>query len=530
LPRAVHESAADELNSDVRRHQGGDTPPSESACTTRSRKHTENLDAVFAQAPISICMLQGPEQRFAFANPACHAALGKMLVIGEPLGTAFPELAQDFGPIIRRVLETGEPFIGHEIAAQLAHRRPGQTSYMNLVYQPSRDPEGAIQGVLVFGFDVTEQVVARRAEAAVEAQRLSEMQFRLAIRSAGLIVFGQDLQLRHVWIHNPVPGFTPDAIIGKSDRDLHTPENAERLERVKLRALGGEAVREEVTLHWPDSVAHYQLTVEPHRDGSGAIDGLIGACLDITEQVCARESLAALAARLEAAVELRDDFLSIAGHELKTPLAALLMHIQSIQRARKTEGTPPKLDERLAKAANAAGRLDKLINQMLDVSRISAGRLELDREMFCLGDVLRDVVDRFAEQAERAGSTIVLHAGTDVRGSWDRFRTDQVFTNLIANALKYGNGQPIDVELVAHDDGAEVRVIDRGIGIDPSQQHKIFERFERAVGTREFGGFGLGLWICRQIVDASGGRISVVSAPGKGSTFEVWLPRVTETT
>ena len=226
---------------------------------------------------------------------------------------------------------------------------------------------------------------------------------------------------------------------------------------------------------------------------------------------------------LEAAVQVRDDFLSIAGHELKTPLASFLMQIQGLQRAIRKDPTVA-IDDRLEKAARSAMRMERLINQLLDVTRIAAGKLSLEPERFNLADLVKEVVARFADATAKVSCPIVVHAEDAVTGCWDRLRMDQVVSNLVGNAVKYGQGKLVQVDLSMADGDAVLRVTDQGIGIDREHEKKIFQRFERAVATREFGGFGLGLWITRQIVEVSAGRIEVESAPGKGSTFTVHLP------
>ncbi len=255
----------------------------------------------------------------------------------------------------------------------------------------------------------------------------------------------------------------------------------------------------------------------PLRDQSDQIQKWFGTLTDIQDQ---KE----VEGKLAEALHTRDDFLAIAGHELKTPLTALLMHVQGLQSARRAEVSAEKFDARLEKAARVGDRLASLIDQMLDVSRITAGRLQLEPEEFDLGALVKEVSDRFSEEAARAGSSIALDLQDGVHGTWDRLRLEQVVTNLISNAVKYGKGNPIDMLLTLEGGVAVLRVKDRGIGILPGQQAKIFERFERAVGPREFGGFGLGLWITRQIVEASGGGISVESEPGVGSVFTVRVP------
>lgn len=223
-----------------------------------------------------------------------------------------------------------------------------------------------------------------------------------------------------------------------------------------------------------------------------------------------------------AAVRVRDEFLAVAGHELRTPLAAMLMQVESLQRALTRNPNIPVAD-RLAKVANSGRRLERLVDQLLDVTRITAGRLRLEPELVDLAELVRDVVARFADTSAKVRSPIAVTAETDVRGCWDRTRIDQVVTNLIANALKYGRGRPVEVELHMDRD-AVLRVTDHGIGIGEDIQERIFQKFERAVATREFGGFGLGLWITRQIVEASGGKIDVRSDRDRGAVFTVRLP------
>jgi signal transduction histidine kinase len=157
------------------------------------------------------------------------------------------------------------------------------------------------------------------------------------------------------------------------------------------------------------------------------------------------------------------------------------------------------------------------------VSRISAGRLALNRESINFVDVVEEVLDRVSEEARRAGSDIVLRAPDSLVGSWDRNRLDQVVTNLVTNAIKYAGGKPIEIRLGSQDGVAQLAVQDHGPGINEADQKRIFEQFERAV-TPAFAGFGLGLWIARSIVEAHGGRIEVASALGQGATFTVVLP------
>jgi signal transduction histidine kinase len=223
------------------------------------------------------------------------------------------------------------------------------------------------------------------------------------------------------------------------------------------------------------------------------------------------------------AVNIRDEFLSIAGHELRTPLTPILLESQILSRLAQQPDID-KVRQRADKLWRNAERMGKLIDELLDVSRISGGRLHLHLQDCDLRDVVEDVIARASDEAVRAETEIHLQLGDPARGQWDRTRIEQVTSNLVGNALKYGKGQPIDVFAGARDGRAVLVVRDRGIGIAPEDQQRIFQRFERAVSSRHFGGLGLGLWIVRQIVDAHGGAIAVESRPGKGAEFAVHLP------
>jgi signal transduction histidine kinase/integral membrane sensor domain MASE1 len=250
--------------------------------------------------------------------------------------------------------------------------------------------------------------------------------------------------------------------------------------------------------------------------------------LTLLRDVADRGGLAIYSAQLyrevKAGVAVRDDFLAVAGHELKTPLSALLMQIQSLQRAVQKDPTTPIAD-RLAKAARSGLRMERLTNQLLDVSKIAAGKLRLEPEPLDLGEVLREVTARFADSGISENSRVSIQGEAHVDGYWDRLRIDEVISNILSNAIKYGEGKPVEIDLHAEDGEAVLRVADHGIGIDAAHQTKMFQKFERAVSAREYGGFGLGLWITRQIVEHCGGSIQVESATGQGSVFTVRLPR-----
>jgi PAS domain S-box-containing protein len=234
-------------------------------------------------------------------------------------------------------------------------------------------------------------------------------------------------------------------------------------------------------------------------------------------------------AQAETASALKDEFLSAASHELRTPITSLQLLIQTTMRQLRRMGDK-QVDAawvlpRLEKAERQGKRLIALTETLLDASRISAGRLRLDPGELDLCELVRTVATRFEEQAAERGTTIDVMAAGPVIGCWDADRLDQVVTNLVTNALKYGNEKPVTISV--HDAGPRVvvSVHDRGIGIAEEHLDRIFERFERAEPVRNFGGFGVGLWIVREILAAMGGEIRVESVVGTGSTFTFELPR-----
>jgi signal transduction histidine kinase len=242
---------------------------------------------------------------------------------------------------------------------------------------------------------------------------------------------------------------------------------------------------------------------------------------ELARLVAAAVDTARLYRRAQDAVAARDEFLSIASHELKTPLTSLMLHTDSLRSAAR-RGAADQVAAKADLIRRSVDRLARLVSDLLDISRIGAGRLELELEETDLGEVAREVVDRFQDEARRAGCTLALVA-EPARGRWDRARLDQVITNLLANAIKYGPAKPVVVRVEPGRDKAILSVEDRGIGISEKDQPRIFQRFERAVSKRNYGGFGLGLWIVRQIVEALGGTVRVESVPGVGSTFIVEL-------
>jgi signal transduction histidine kinase len=231
---------------------------------------------------------------------------------------------------------------------------------------------------------------------------------------------------------------------------------------------------------------------------------------------------------LEHAVRMRDDFMSIVSHEVRTPLNGLILETQLRQlhlaKDNASAFTMDKLKAMVDRDERQIQSLIRLIEDMLDVSRIRTGKLSIRTSAFDLAELVVNLVESYAAQIAAADCVVTLSASEPVIGVWDEFRIEQVVANLLTNALRYGSHKPIHVKVYLAGDEARVDVIDNGIGISLENQKRIFQQFERVSAKHAVAGLGLGLFISDQIVEAHGGSIVVESEEGKGSLFRVKLP------
>lgn len=234
--------------------------------------------------------------------------------------------------------------------------------------------------------------------------------------------------------------------------------------------------------------------------------------------------------RLQKAVQSRDEFISIASHELKTPVTSLILHSEMAELQLNRKAPAEEIRERIRKyvriSASQIDRLSRLIEEMLDVSRIGSGKLAMELELVDLSRLVRGVLGDFSEQIRETGAQAAFDAVGEVMVRCDRYRMEQVVTNLLTNAMKYGGGKAIQVGLRTAGSNALLTVRDHGIGIAQEDQERIFQRFERAVPASDVSGLGLGLYIVKQIIEGHGGQVGVKSQPGQGATFTVTLPIV----
>jgi signal transduction histidine kinase/FixJ family two-component response regulator len=311
------------------------------------------------------------------------------------------------------------------------------------------------------------------------------------------------------------PEFLPD-VAGKEEQFARDEEHLRRLRGLNLRSV----------LHVP--LRGRQGTLGVLTLATSSPRRLVQEDLGLAQELARRISLVLENARLfqemQEAVRLRDDFLTVAAHELRTPLTTLKLQLGALtQRARK-ESVAPEFAERLERCQRQTRRLGTLVEGLLDVTRLASGEMVLQPERFDLAELVAEVVERHAAEAQGARCEVRLEAVPGLWGRWDRLRVDQAVSSLLNNALKFGSGHPVEVGVARAGGVARVEVRDRGIGIPPDQLERIFERFERAVSSRSYGGLGLGLYLARRAAEAHGGRVWAQVRPGGGASFSLELP------
>ncbi|GEJ55730.1 PAS domain-containing sensor histidine kinase [Anaeromyxobacter diazotrophicus] len=260
------------------------------------------------------------------------------------------------------------------------------------------------------------------------------------------------------------------------------------------------------------------------RTREGELIGFGKVTRDLTQRKRAEEDRLAMVAQ-EEGLRAREELLVVAAHELRTPIAALQLHADLVRRTAEREGvTNDRLVDRLARLQHSATRLSRLVDAVLRVATLEPGRIELARQRLDLRALVERVVEEHRAEIATAGCAVRLEPGPPAVVSGDRHLLQVLLENLLANALKYGDRQPIQLRVAARGGRAAVSITDRGIGIAAERLPALFDRFSRAAAPRHYGGLGLGLWTVRAIAEAHGGSVRVASEAGHGATFEVELP------
>lgn len=290
-----------------------------------------------------------------------------------------------------------------------------------------------------------------------------------------------------------------------------------RFMKAKDEAFEGRISMIPVAFPSPIGVRDFECILSPMHDDNGQVVAVAGVTRDVTD--------------LKQSIKVRDEFLSIASHELKTPLTTLMLTAQMrsrrLKKGIKDYFSEEKLEKMFKDDDNQFKRLNRLIDDMLDTSRINAGRIDLEIEEVDISQMITEILDRMSLHLDTIGIDVILNVSS-IKGMWDRYRIEQVITNLITNAIKYGNKKPITIGTHIEGENMILSVADQGIGIKKEDHKRIFQQFERAISSSTVSGLGLGLFIVDKILKIHGGSIHVESADKKGSKFIVTLPLKTK--
>lgn len=314
-------------------------------------------------------------------------------------------------------------------------------------------------------------------------------------------------------------GYTRAELLARTIYDLRGVERQVVVAQMKLADSEGILFE---SFHQRRDGRRFPVEVSSRGETLGDRRLLLSVIRDISARKQLEAEREALMQTTQRALALRDEFLVVASHELRSPVTNISLQLQQLQRLVDREmPAHPAVSAAACAALGEITRLSALIDTLLD-AQVVAGEIVLARGPVELADLVREVVARLRARAELAGAEVRV-AVPDVRGHWDRMRLDQVLTNLVLNALKYGLGKPVDVTGTVAKHAVELEVRDHGIGLEPADVPRIFDKYERAVPPA-YGGLGLGLYLSRKLVEAHGGTLRVESRPGEGTAFRITLP------
>ncbi len=464
------------------------------------------LRYMLADAPVAIAVLVGPELKIESANKKTLELWGKNdSVIGKRLDVALPELeGQPFIGILQDVLKTGESFYGTEVPAFIERNGKLVQAYFNFVYQAIREDDGTISSIMAVGIEVTDQVKARKN---IEE---NEKRVRLLFNAIPQQVWTATPDGSLSYVNNVVSGdlgYESEVVVGHSWQTfIHPDDLPGSLEKWQNALISGQEYLAEFRLLMKSGDYQWHLSRAVPLVEEGEIKFWIGINTNIQFQKDNEQK--------------KDEFLSIASHELKTPLTSIKAFNQLMQRT--TE--PEKLVNFIRKSAEHIFRLEKLINDLLDVTKINAGKMSYNMEAFNFGKTLMHSVESVQHVSPR--HKIIVENCADVTLVGDHLRLEQVMHNFLTNAVKYSpESNKVIVNSVIENESLVVSVQDFGIGIAKDHLDRLFDRYYRVDNTAmRFEGLGLGLFISSEILKRHGGSFWIESEQGQGSTFFFRLP------
>jgi hypothetical protein len=478
------------------------------------------FQSLIRDATVGIIVVYGQNCNVEVVNAAYCKLIGRTVpdLIERPLFQIIPEAEEEFLPIIENVRITGQPVYLYQHPYFVYKNNNKISGYLDIVYQPYKEMDDKITGVMILCQDVTDQVNARKAtETTLDQLRLSKEAAQLGMFDMDLekgtmewdkrcrTLFGITHSAPVTYEHDFVHGLHPDdrGRIIKIIDDLFIRSISNGIYDVEYRTVGAEDGR----VRWvrAKGQVYFNSLDIPVR--------FIGSVLDITDQKVNETR--------------KNDFIAMVSHELKTPLTSLTAYIQLLLSNAQESSTPFDSDI-LVRANVQAKKMNGLINGFLNLSRLESGRLDLHMKIFPIDELIKIVVDDLIVGREDPNIEFLPCAKIIVRA--DREKIESVITNLLSNALKYSpKGAKITVMCRRDNSDVTISVQDRGIGINAADMPHIFDRFYRIESqrTRDISGFGIGLYLSAEIVKLHGGRIWAESEYGKGSTFYITLPIIT---
>lgn len=495
------------------------TPLAANGLIASDQPESVRLAELMMQAPAFIAVLGGKDHVFEFVNKAYYQLVGHRDITGKPVLTAIPEVrGQGYMELLDGVYETGQEFVGNEMALMLQREpnAPLEQRLVNFVYQAIRNARGDVIGIFVHGVDVTDFVLARQKSEQLATQVAQQARtFDAVLSSIQDFVYTFDASGRFTYANAPLIdllGTTLADMVGKTFHDLPYPkELADTLQTHIAHVFAtGDSIRDETPYTNPlGHLGYYEYIFVPIFGSDGAVELVAGSTRDITHFK-----------RLE---QQKDEFIAVASHELRTPVTSIKAYAQILER-RFTKESNPQAAELVAKMDMQIDRLARLVDDLLDVTKIDAGKLQLHNEWFEVGGLVVEIVEQMQMTTTR--HQVHVNATSSVKLFADRDRVGQVVINLLSNAIKYSPAaDSIVVDLSVREADVVISVKDFGVGLSPESRERVFERFYRvADSTSGISGLGLGLFISAEIVGRLGGRIWVEPNRGPGSTFCLSLP------
>lgn len=462
------------------------------------------------------CFLFWGEEAYCFYNDGYIPILGnekhpaamgnKAISIWKEIWTnyTYPQFRQAF---------SGNPTWNEDHFIPISRNGEIVEAYFTYGYTPIFGENGEVAGVLVTAVETTEKVVAvNQLEQAVKVTRLGFYDWNI---KTNVITFNQ--QMQQDW------GIAAGTRLEEVMEHIHA-DDIEEVKKAIQKTLETKSdynclyrvIRPDGRVIWIEAKGHLKFEGEiPVR--------FIGTSLDVTERQLEKQAL-------QDSLRTRDEFLSIASHELKTPLTSLKLQLQFQHKIKKLND-PQKynlnyLESQSERYGHQFDRLNRLVDDMLDVSRIQHGKLDMIKEEFNLSELLSEIINRYFSLFESNGYQVpVVQIVPSAVGNWDKFRIEQVIVNLLSNAIRYGEGKSVELLVTDNEHEVFLTVKDSGMGIDPIMHNRIFDRFERAVDSQKISGLGLGLYISKEVVNKHGGSLIVKSSLGHGAEFTFNLPK-----